>query len=287
MQGVNSENKTDKIPANPQWDTRFRSYAFAEDLDNALRESFLNAEELLMQSAVIKNSRSTTAGIFRLNGTDYFIKRSNVNGISSGLRRLGTLSRAMRNAVMARELENIGVLTPKVYLALDTRPYGLPGSSYLITECFPGKITAAGNMKELRDFYGSNQAFIGKLADLAADLHNNGIEHGDFKLTNILAVKAADGSFRLGVFDLDGCRKYKQGCPESVRIRELARVASAYFIMSCNLGYYKDEDEAENRKLFLQSYADRGGGNFAENQDFHRRIEKFFAADIKHRTRND
>ena len=287
MQGVISEKTQPKVPANPLWNTRFKSYAFAEDLDNTLRESFSDAEELLMQSAVIKNSRSTTAGIFRLNETDYFIKRSNVNSLLSRLRRLGTVSRAMRNAIMAGELEKIGVLTPKVYLALDTRPCGLPGSSYLITECFPGKITVAGNMKELQDFFGSNQAFIDHLAGLAADLHNNGIEHGDFKITNILAIKAADGKFKLGVFDLDGCRKYNRCCPESVRIRELARVASAYFIMSYNLGYYEKEDEAENRRLFLQSYAGHGGGNFAENQDFHRRIERFFADDMKHRTRND
>ena len=287
MQGVISEKTQPKVPANPLWNTRFKSYAFAEDLDNTLRESFSDAEELLMQSAVIKNSRSTTAGIFRLNETDYFIKRSNVNSLLSRLRRLGTVSRAMRNAIMAGELEKIGVLTPKVYLALDTRPCGLPGSSYLITECFPGKITVAGNMKELQDFFGSNQAFIDHLAGLAADLHNNGIEHGDFKITNILAIKDADGKFKLGVFDLDGCRKYNRCCPESVRIRELARVASAYFIMSYNLGYYEKEDEAENRRLFLQSYAGHGGGNFAENQDFHRRIERFFADDMKHRTRND
>ena len=282
-----SEKTAKKVPANPLWNTRFRDYAFAEGLDEALRERFSNAEELLMQSTLIKNSRSTTAGIFRLNETDYFIKRSNVKGLIGGLQRLGSISRAKRNALMAKELEKIGVLTPEVYLALDTRPYCLPGSSYLITECFPGSINVAGNMAELREFYGSNQEFISNLAGLAAKLHNNGIAHGDFKITNILAIKDAAGKFQLGVFDLDGCRKYKQSCPESVRIRELARVASAYFIMSYNLGFYEKEDELENRKLFLQSYAEHGGGDFAENQDFHRRIEKFFADDMKHRTRND
>ena len=287
MQGVISEKTPKKVPANPLWNTRFKDYAFAEDLEDTLREHFFNAEELLMQSAPIKNSRSTTAGIFRLNETDYFIKRSNVNGLFNRLRRLGTISRAMRNAIMARELEKIGVLTPKVFLALDTRPYKLPGSSYLITECFPGKINVAGNMKALREFFGSNQAFISNLAGLAVKLHNNGIEHGDLKITNILALKDAAGAFRLGVFDLDGCCRHAGKFPDSVRIRELARVASAYFIMSYNLGFYEKEDEMENRKLFLQSYAEHGGGNFAGNQDFHRRIEKFFADDMKHRTRND
>lgn len=287
MQGVNSEKNLKKIPANPLWNTRFKSYAFAEDLEPSLREAFLDAEGLLMQSRVIKNSRSTAAGIFHLHDTDYFIKRSNVNGLLGQLRRIGTLSRAKRNALMASELEKIGVLTPKVYMALDCSPYALPGTSYLITECFPNPITVAGNMKALREFYGGNRKFIDALAELAAILHNNGIEHGDFKITNILALKTADGKFRLGVFDLDGCKKYSMPCPEHIRIKELARVASAYFIMSYNLGFYENSDEAENRKLFLQSYAEYSNVDFTENQDFHRRIEKFFADDMKHRTRND
>lgn len=287
MQGVNSEHKTETVPANPLWDTRFKSYAFAENLEDALRNEFRDAEKLIMQSKVIKNSRSTAAGIFRLNNTDYFIKRSNVSGFSGRLRRIGTLSRAKRNALMAGELKKIGVLTPEVYLALDTNPYGLPGASYLITECFPSPITVAGNMKDLLAFYGSNRAFVDALAGLAAKLHNNGIEHGDLKITNILAVRDGGGSFKLGVFDLDGCRKHHGKCPEHIRIKELARVASAYFIMSYNLGFYETADEQENRRLFLHSYAEHGGGDFLENCDFHRRIEKFFADDMKHRTRND
>jgi hypothetical protein len=287
VQGVVSEKKVKTFPVNPHWDTRFKSYAFAGGLEQALRDAFLDAEGLLMQSNIIKNSRSTTAGIFRLNGIDYFIKRSNVNGLPGQLRRIGGISRARRNALMAAELEKIKVITPQVYMSLDTRPYGLPGTSYLITECFPSPINVAGNMKALREFYGGNKEFINALAGLAATLHNNGIEHGDFKITNILALKDADGRFELGVFDLDGCRKYSMPCPENIRIKELARVASAYFIMSYNLGFYENSDEAENRRLFLQSYAEHSNVDFTENQDFHRRIEKFFADDMKHRTRND
>ena len=287
MQGVDSETNVKKIPANPLWDTRFKSYAFADGVDDALRREFCNAESLLMQSRIVKNSRSTAAGIFRLHGRDYFIKRSNVKGLFRRLRRIGALSRAKRNALMAEELAKIDVLTPQVYLALDTRPYGLPGCSYLITECFPAPITVVGNLPELLDFYGSTDVCISQLARLACLLHNNGIEHGDFKVNNILAVKEGSGRFRLGVFDLDGCCKYPGVCPDDIRIRELARVASSYFLASYNLRLYDLADEAENRKLFLQSYAEHGGGDFTGNRDFHRRIEKFFADDIKHRTRND
>ncbi|MBO5923905.1 MAG: hypothetical protein J6Q81_05265 [Lentisphaeria bacterium] len=287
MQGVNSATEVKTIPANPQWDTRFKSYAFADGTDDSLREEFCNAESLLMQSKIVKNSRSTAAGIFHLYNTDYFIKRSNADGLFRRLRRIGAVSRAKRNALMAAELEKIGVLTPKVYMALDTRPYGLPGSCYLITGCYPAPITVGGNLRALREFAGSNQELISRLAGLACKLHNHGIEHGDFKINNILAVRDSNGRFDLGVFDLDGSRKYSGSCPENVRARELARVASSYFMATYNLRYYEYTDEAENRRLFLQSYAQHGGGDLTENREFHRRMEKFLTADTKHRIRND
>ena len=207
MQGVNSEKKLNTFPVNPHWNTRFKSYAFAEELDQSLREALLDAEGLLLQSTVIKNSRSTSAGIFHLNGIDYFIKRSNAKSLIARLRRIGRMSRARRNRLMAAELEKIGVLTPKVYMTLDIFPCCLPGACYLITECFPHPITVFGKIKELWGFYGSNKALIDALTCLAAKLHDNGIEHGDLKLTNILALKDAENSFDLGVFDLDGCKK--------------------------------------------------------------------------------
>ena len=284
---MSSENKVKPVPANPQWNTRFKSYAFADGIEKTLCEEFRNAEALLMQSKIAKNSRSTSAGIFHLHGTDYFIKRSNANGLFRQLRRIGSISRAKRNALMAAELEKIGVLTPKVYMVLDTRPYGLPGSSYLITGCFPAPIAVGGNMQDLRNFFGSNENFISALAQLAARLHGSGIEHGDFKINNILVVRDENGNFKLGVFDLDGARKHSGCCPDNVRARELARVASSYFIRSYNLRFYNAGDEAENCKLFLQSYAQHSGVDLTENREFYKLLEKFLAADTKHRIRND
>lgn len=78
-----------KIPLNLKWNTRFKRYSFAPALDAELQKLFVNAEELLQNSRIIKNGRSTSAGIFSLNGTEYFIKRSNVNGFFESLRRIG------------------------------------------------------------------------------------------------------------------------------------------------------------------------------------------------------
>jgi hypothetical protein len=79
----------EKIPLNLKWNTCFKRYTFASAWDSELQKFFCNAEELLQNSRIIKNGRSTSAGIFSLNGTEYFIKRSNVNGFFESLRRIG------------------------------------------------------------------------------------------------------------------------------------------------------------------------------------------------------
>ena len=50
MQGVTTLENKKKCPANPHWNTRFKSYAFADGIEKALCEEFRNAEALLMQS---------------------------------------------------------------------------------------------------------------------------------------------------------------------------------------------------------------------------------------------
>jgi len=72
MQGAVYLNTTVSCPVNPVWKTRFKTYAFADDISEELRNAFLDAEGLLAQSELIKNSRSTTAGIFVVNDQRFF-----------------------------------------------------------------------------------------------------------------------------------------------------------------------------------------------------------------------
>ena len=106
-----------------------------------------------MRAELIKNSRSTTAGIFSLNDKKYFIKRSNVNSLSERIRRIGRLPRSTRNLLAAEKLTEIGILTPKVYLSLETGSYFLPGACYLITEAYPPPMTAGDSFVELLEVF--------------------------------------------------------------------------------------------------------------------------------------
>ena len=119
-----------KFPLNLKWNTRFKRCSFAPALAAELQEFFADGEGLLQKSRIIKNSRSTSAGIFRLNGTEYFIKRSNIKGFGCGVRRIGRMSRAARNKLVTDRISVLGIRTPVIYAALETMPWGLPGASY-------------------------------------------------------------------------------------------------------------------------------------------------------------
>ena len=270
------------FPLNLKWDTRFKRCSFAPALAPELQEVFADAEELLQKSRIIKNSRSTSAGIFRLNGTEYFVKRSNVNGFFESLRRIGRMSRAVRNKLITDQISSLGIRTPAIYAALETMPWGLPGASYLITESFPHPMTVASVLgKILPDSNFDRQDLIGRIAAMAVKLHDNGIEHGDFKLNNVLAYYNAEGALELGLFDFDGSVLYRKPCRKSVRIRELARLASSMFIRCCELDC--ECDFSENLRCWAKAYAAVGGADYSLDKDYYRRTIKFVPEAYKNR----
>ena len=270
------------FPLNLKWNTRFKRYSFAPAWDAELQKLFGNAEGLLQKSRVIKNSRSTSAGIFSLNGTEYFIKRSNVNGFFESLRRIGRMSRAERNRLVARRIECLGIRTPAIYAAVETMPWRLPGASYLITESFPHPMTVAAMLRGLvQDDNFDRQELIRRIAVMAVDLHDNGIEHGDFKLNNVLAYRSSAGALELGIFDLDGSVLHRKKCSDAVRIRELARLASSMFIRCCELDC--ECDFAENLNCWAKAYADAGGKDYSDNKEYYRRTVRFVPEAYKNR----
>ena len=278
---MNSCNKPDAVPENPMWDTRFKSYAFADGLAEELCAIFRDAEGLLLQSRVVKNSRSTTAGIFTVNGVDYFVKRSNVNSFFERVKRIGRQPRSMRNLQVTNKLEQLGIAVPQIFMTLSTAPGLLPGASYLITECFPEPMTAANNLTALLESAGSERNLASKIAQMACKLHDNGVEHGDFKLNNILNICCPDGSFKLGLFDFDGSVLYAGSCPDNVRIKELARIASSYFMRCCDLELAAAGDFTRMIRLWAEVYAQCGAKDFSGNSKYLRRCRKFLPRKLR------
>lgn len=273
--------KKEIFPANPAWNTRFKSYVFADDLNSDLRAAFRDAEGLLAGAELIKNSRSTTAGIFRLNGTEYFIKRSNVNSFFDRLRRIGRMSRADRNLVISNVLTKAGVRVPEIFMVLSTAPGALPGASYLITEAFSRPMTANGTMQQMLECYGSHRKLVEELSGMANKIHNAGVEHGDFKMNNILSIAGKNGGFELGVFDFDGSILHKKSCINQVRRADLARMASSYFLRCHTLGIYSEKDFSANARLWAEVYAGFGNADFSNDKQYLQRQISFLPSDIK------
>lgn len=277
-----SDALNQKFPANLEWNTRFKRYTFAPALPASLREIFADAEDLLQQARIIKNSRSTSAGIFSLNGTEYFIKRSNADSWSSRLRRIGRMSRVKRNLLVSSKITSLGIRVPAIYAAVETRPWGLPGAGYLITESFPRPMTASGVLESMWEECDHNwDRLAQKLIAPAVKMHDHGVEHGDFKLNNILAYCNGDAVWQLGVFDFDGSVLHSSSCSDLVRIRELARMVSSTYIrcsdlnMDCNWSFMLE--------CWAKAYAEISGKDFSENDEYRRRAAKFLPGALKYR----
>ena len=279
MQGASWEKAGNGCKMNPGWNTRFKTCVFADDLSGSLRQIFQDAEACLAQAVMVKNSRSTPAGIFVAEGQKFFIKRSNVNSLPERLRRIGRISRAMRNWQMAAELSAIGIRTPRVYMALSTYPWLLPGASYLIIECLPESITAQDYLQELFLEPGQLEGAVAKITAMLYRMHNHGIEHGDLKLSNILAWPDAGGMFHFGVFDLDGSVKHRQGCSHAVRCGELARAASSCIICLETLTG-KVMAPAQRQAIiaaWAHGYNLAGGADYTQDKDYCRKLKKFIS----------
>ena len=275
MQGVTAVEKQPVCPGNPHWNTRFKRYAFADTLSDDLRELFRDAEGLLQKSELVKNSRSTTAGIFDVNGTEYFIKRSNVNSLGERVRRIGRLARSSRNKLAAEKLAELKILTPRVYMALETGHALLPGASYLITEALPRPVSVAENLAEVLEFFGSAEKLALAICSMVIKVHCSSMSHGDLKMANILACKASDGSYRLGLFDLDGVQWHGSNCSEYAVVKDLARMASSYCFYAHRRGILEEREFAGTLRMWGKAYAAAGGKDYTSNRFYWQRIGKF------------
>ena len=260
---------------NPLWETRYKRYWFAEGIDPALKALFRMVEHPLQRSRVVKNSRSTSAGIISVENKKYFVKRSNVNSFWERFRRIGRLPRSERNALIATRLEAINVRTPKVYMSLATGPRWLPAASYLITEALAEPLCVSQQLPELCQFYGGRQALIKAMCDLMYKMHAGGVEHGDLKLSNWLVERKGSADWQLGVFDLDGSCVYAGSCPEKICIKELARAASSFCIYSLRNNIIQQHEVEEVRVLWCKAYAQAGGRDYSSLRSFTQRFNSF------------
>ncbi len=199
-------------------------------------------EALLANAQIVKNSRSTTAG---LTG-GMFLKRYNRRSWWHEWKRRWQLPRPWRCLAAAVYLEQRGFVTPRVLWA---------SRHWLITEP-----VAAGSC-----FLDREQPLPGpETAVFLARLHRAGVWHGDVSLRNLYRTGA-----EFGVIDLDGTRLFPAGVPERYCRKELARLISSWMI--CARRAQWEFDAAKIIDEFCRAYKN-GGGLALHDAQLERRV---------------
>lgn len=222
------------------------------------KERFRRASARIREAApedLLKNSRSVRAGVL----DDLFIKDYRPRGPMHGLKRWFQMPRPFRCLAGALHLRQLGIQTPEVFLAERVRE-GLPTiRETLITAPLPAGATLVSRLVENNSEMLPRQ-LLQSLAELAAALHDSGMEHGDLSLRNLYLLNAEDAAAVPvpGVIDLDGCRFYRHGVPQRRRCREAARILSSY--LRCRrAGSRPEPDYADLARSFVEPYENRTG----------------------------
>ncbi|OGV40065.1 MAG: hypothetical protein A2020_13785 [Lentisphaerae bacterium GWF2_45_14] len=226
-------------------------------------------------SPVLKDSSTTFAGLIRLDGHDFFLKKYNNKGFCHSLRYLFRIPRplkAFRNSCLFNSCE---IPVPEAAAVLCRWKAGLLQDGYLISEFYGDSIPTLDFHKILHNDSTSfiRNEFAATVGSYLARLHENGIAHGDLKMSNIFVRKKDGGSFSYGLWDLDSARIQKRPISEKSRIRELSRVISSFMEIGSRLGVKSNLDECIT--LFSQPYSDKSGTALPRNALI-KRIENFF-----------
>ena len=196
------------------------------------RESLIFIDEMITGGHILKDSRTTTAGILELkNGERYFIKRENNKGVKFTLKYMLRRSRVYRAAYAASQLDELGIPTPRVVAVGSRRKFHVLQSGYLITETVDHALLMSRMcqmLNEDKDFFDD---FLSTVCAYITNIHDNNIIHGDLKLSNIYCVDEPTG-YSFGLWDLDGAVVSNAKLPIHARVSELARVISSYMRIS-------------------------------------------------------
>jgi serine/threonine protein kinase len=170
-------------------------------------------------------------------------KRFRVTHMSDYLAGLFRPAPALRSWKNGHALIDRGLPTPRPWLVLQRRRWGLPGLGYLLCDLVP-------EARHLHDAVrAADPAEKQRLAEVLARgvrlMHDRGVSHRDLKAANILV--RPDG--RCEFIDLVGVRTRRR-VPREIRIRDLTRL-NASFAASLHITW-------RDRVRFLQTYLLRG-----------------------------
>lgn len=155
-----------------------------------------------------------------------FVKRYNLPGIFTQLRRLLKTPRPLTVMRGAAFLHDNGIPTPRVLAAL-AEFNGLRRREYLITELLTPADTLLNILAKELSAEEFSKLLMEKFIPMLAKMHHAGAIHGDLSLRNLYRT----GCGEAGLIDLDGIEIGRKPVKKPARAKEVARLISSYIIV--------------------------------------------------------
>ena len=224
-----------------------------KDDSPALQDCIENLNQYLNNSKIMKDSRTTKAGITKLTDQqDVFIKCFNNKGIAYTVRYIFREARPFRVWRAAWAMEKAGIPTPQLMAAIAKYKCGLPCNAYLIRYVVPNVISTIDFFKKLKDSAELRNSYIEAVAAIFAKMHNAGIYHGDAKCSNIYIEDRGNNQFAYGVWDLLSCKIKPKPISQNLRNKELSRIAWSFSEITKRID--SDIEEYEIKKQLENKY---------------------------------
>jgi aminoglycoside phosphotransferase (APT) family kinase protein len=232
--------------------------ADAAELAEALRDP----EALLADAAILKDSRSTKAGVATWPGAPerrprLFVKRHNIKSRVHAAKYAFRTPRAFREFRASARIEALGLPTPKPLAALATRRGAglLPGPSYFVSEAVEGAVPTLDFFRAAFSDEALAAEYAAAVAGFLARMHDAGVIHGDAKCSNFFAARTVDG-YAFGLWDLLSCRFRGTPAGNAEREKEVGRFADSLAAVAERLSM--ELPETASRHSILDAYAANG-----------------------------
>ena len=206
---------------------------------------------------VLKDSRTTFAGLIKLGGRNFFLKKYNNKGLRHSLRYLFRLPRPLKAFRNSWLFTCCGVPVPETFAASCSWKAGLLDDGYIVCEFFTDSVPTLDFHKVLHNDDKLKNRFAETVMDYLAKLHENGLTHGDLKMSNIFVRKKENGDYSFGFWDLDAARIGNGAVCTKERVMELARVISSFIEIAGRLEI--KADMTGSTELFTGPYCAKSG----------------------------
>jgi tRNA A-37 threonylcarbamoyl transferase component Bud32 len=225
---------------------------------------------------LLKASRSATVCVLSVPTLDgprpMVYKRFRVTHRTDYLAALFRPAPALRSWKNGHALIDRGLPTPRPWLVLHRRRWGLPGVGYLLCDL----VVDTRNLHDAVRGAGSDEK--GRLTEVLARwvrlMHDRGVSHRDLKATNILVRPDGGCAF----IDLVGVRTTRRVSTD-VRSRDVARL-NASFVASSDV-------TRPDRLRFLQTYLLRGLKGWRDWKGWWRRVAAATEAKVRRNERRN